>query len=359
MLGSGKEYGSTSDLSISVSAPSGGKDAAKEPEKKKDKKTLSEQFLAGKATFSRRFSAITGKAKALLSSASDKDKAATGAPGAGTGKVEGETEAGIWKPPSSPAAVKSLPLSLEIVERCLAALQPHVDMEGIFRMSGIADQVRAVYAKLDPPTSDLTLEENPHNVSSAFKLYLRELAEPLIPFKLYPKVTAAVRKYESTKDISELKGVFVSLPRLNSDVLKKLMSFLIVVAGLSSKFVGFLLHLDPAEGILSQVTPLTMSFINRNRMDPKNLGIVFGPTLLRPEKETLETMMSDTNVVNSFTALVMDNMQELFDGVDSFPSSPSMNEDRLTSSTGSASDSQDLKEREKDKNKRKRRKDKS
>jgi hypothetical protein len=201
-------------------------------------------------------------------------------------------------------------------------------MEGIFRMSGIADQVRAVYAKLDNPASDLTMEENPHNVSSAFKLYLRELSEPLIPFRLYSKVTAAVRKYEGSKDISELKASFSTLPKLNADVLRRLMSFLQIVAASSSK----------------------------NRMDPKNLGIVFGPTLLRPEKETLETMMSDTNVVNSFTALVMDNLDNLFgaasSGETSAPSTPTP-EDRLTSSTGSASGSTD-EPREKDKDKKKR-----
>jgi hypothetical protein len=48
-------------------------------------------------------------------------------------------------------------------------------------------------------------------------------------------------------------------------------------------------------------------------MDLKNLGIVFGPTLLRPVKETLETMMSDTNIVNSFTATLIEKHSDLFE----------------------------------------------
>jgi hypothetical protein len=98
--------------------------AAADDKKKKDKKTLSEQFLAGKATFSRRFSQVTGKAKSLLQSAKEKDEKPVLKTSNSTTKLQKEDEEGVWQPPSTPTAVKPLPLSLNVLDKCLAYLYP-------------------------------------------------------------------------------------------------------------------------------------------------------------------------------------------------------------------------------------------
>lgn len=100
--------------------------AAPEEKKKKDKKTLSEQFLAGKATFSRRFSQVTGKAKSLLASGKEKesDKPILKSTNSASKLKKEEEEEGVWQPPSTPTSVKPLPLNMDILEKCLAYLQP-------------------------------------------------------------------------------------------------------------------------------------------------------------------------------------------------------------------------------------------
>jgi len=84
-------------------------------------------------------------------------------------------------------------------------------------------------------------------------------------------------------------------------------------------------------------------------MDLKNLGIVFGPTLLRPQKETLEKMMTDTSAVNGFVAFCCERHSDLFtatsskEGDSSATASPDKTseeakEDLTTSATADGSD---------------------
>jgi len=67
-----------------------------------------------------------------------------------------------------------------------------IEHEGIFRVSGIADQVKAIHAKLAEGGDISATEDNPHNVAGALKLYLRELEQPLIPFAHYEAVVSAM-----------------------------------------------------------------------------------------------------------------------------------------------------------------------
>lgn len=154
------------------------------------------------------------------------------------------------------------------------------------------------------------------------KLYLRELEEPLIPFSHYNKTVTAMRSFENSHNVSELKAVLTNLPDLNRAILSRLIQFLTMVGAASAK----------------------------NRMDLKNLGIVFGPTLLRPIKETLETMMSDTNIVNLFTATLIERYSDLFEGGAESP--------RLASSGDSAPSADETAPEEK-KKRRKEKKDKA
>lgn len=154
-------------------------------------------------------------------------------------------------------------------------------------------------------------------VTGALKLYLRELEEPLIPFALYTKTVAAMRSFETSQNLAEVKSVLQTLPDLNREVLNRLVHFLGQIAANSAKYEPISLSVDIRCG--------THLSVCRNRMDLKNLGIVFGPTLLRPAKETLETMMSDTNIVNLFAATLIEKHDELFE--------PMAESDKLASSS--------------------------
>ncbi|KAF6117402.1 Rho GTPase activating protein 9 [Phyllostomus discolor] len=97
-----------------------------------------------------------------------------------------------------------------------------------------------------------------HVVTGALKLFLRELPQPLVPSPLLPDFRAALALLESEQRLSQIRELIVSLPKPNHDTLRYLLEHLCRVIAHSDK----------------------------NRMTPHNLGIVFGPTLFRPEQET-------------------------------------------------------------------------
>ena len=71
-------------------------------------------------------------------------------------------------------------------------------------------------------------------------------------------------------------------------------------------------------------------------MDLKNLGIVFGPTLLRPFKDSLEKMMTDTGPVTSFVSVCCERYVDLFGSGDASTKSSDS-----TDQSTSVSDSKD------------------
>ncbi len=50
----------------------------------------------------------------------------------------------------------------------------------------------------------------------------------------------------------------------------------------------------------------------KNKMDAKNLSIVFGPALLRTDKTTLEEMVAATAVGNTFAQKCVENFDQIF-----------------------------------------------
>ena len=68
---------------------------------------------------------------------------------------------------------------------------------GIFRLPGQASRIQALKELYDSGSQeDFSATEDVHTVASLFKLYLRELPEPVVPFVFY----------ESFRE--SLKGIF-------------------------------------------------------------------------------------------------------------------------------------------------------
>ncbi|KAF6117403.1 Rho GTPase activating protein 9 [Phyllostomus discolor] len=166
------------------------------------------------------------------------------------------------------------------VRLCVAAVDKRgLDVDGIYRVSGnlavvqklrfLVDRERAVtsdgrYMFPEQPGQEGRLDldsaewDDIHVVTGALKLFLRELPQPLVPSPLLPDFRAALALLESEQRLSQIRELIVSLPKPNHDTLRYLLEHLCRVIAHSDK----------------------------NRMTPHNLGIVFGPTLFRPEQET-------------------------------------------------------------------------
>ncbi|VFV33090.1 rho gtpase-activating protein [Lynx pardinus] len=154
-----------------------------------------------------------------------------------------------------------------------------LDVDGIYRVSGnlavvqklrfLVDRERAVtsdgrYVFPEQPGQEGRLDldsaewDDIHVVTGALKLFLRELPQPLVPPQLLLHFRAALALSESEQRLSQIRELIGSMPTPNRDTLRYLLEHLCRVIAHSDK----------------------------NRMTPHNLGIVFGPTLFRPEQET-------------------------------------------------------------------------
>ncbi|XP_034499966.1 rho GTPase-activating protein 9 isoform X2 [Ailuropoda melanoleuca] len=166
------------------------------------------------------------------------------------------------------------------VRLCIAAVDKRgLDVDGIYRVSGnlavvqklrfLVDRERAVtsdgrYVFPEQPGQEGRLDldsaewDDIHVVTGALKLFLRELPQPLVPPSLLPHFRAALALSESEQRLSQIRELIGSMPKPHRDTLQYLLEHLCRVIAHSDK----------------------------NRMTPHNLGIVFGPTLFRPEQET-------------------------------------------------------------------------
>lgn len=152
-------------------------------------------------------------------------------------------------------------------------------LQGIFRESAPASEVES-YVKRFEAGKDIAWEQvdNQHIVAGVLMSYLLQMPEPLIPFDLYDGFIAA----EETVPVRDERAIFVNkllktLPPINREVLLYLLKYL---------------------NRLSQ-------FSDTNKMTAHNLGIVFGPALLRKEVEDIKQMVADSPlVVNSVKLLV-------------------------------------------------------
>jgi len=159
-------------------------------------------------------------------------------------------------------------------------LQNYLHLEGVFRISGSSKEIHTFKDTLDKGDDiDLT-GINPHSVSGLLKLFLRELPDPLLTFALYQDWIDVIIKYDGEGRIKRIIEIVAKLPMTNKLLLTELLRLL---------------------GSISQCADV-------NKMSPANIGIVFGPTLIR--KENSEDLMN-MNYPCDVVRLMVENHVEI------------------------------------------------
>ncbi|XP_069365488.1 rho GTPase-activating protein 23-like isoform X7 [Maniola hyperantus] len=147
---------------------------------------------------------------------------------------------------------------------------------GVYRVPGNAAGVAALAAALDrgepPPAGDARWADV-HVASSLLKAYLRRLPDPILTAHLYPAFIAADRSPERAR---ELRRLVHALPEAHYETLKYLIQHLRRVVAHSAF----------------------------NKMEARNLAIVFGPTLVRATSDDMLAMVNDMSsqcrIIESF-----------------------------------------------------------
>ncbi|XP_056643046.1 rho GTPase-activating protein 26 isoform X2 [Diorhabda carinulata] len=179
---------------------------------------------------------------------------------------------------------------IQFVKRCIEVLESRgLEEQGLYRVVGVSSKVtKLLNMGLDRRKGDKLLLDDPvewetKTITSALKMYLRNLPEPLMTFRFHNGFIAAVKNESKQTRIKDVHTLLYRLPKINFEVLKILMKHLTNVVAKCDK----------------------------NLMTVSNLGVCFGPTLLRPEEETVASIL-DLKFYNIVVEILIENYQRLF-----------------------------------------------
>lgn len=173
-----------------------------------------------------------------------------------------------------------------IMKSCIRVINHYgLHHQGIFRVSGSQVEInnfRESFERMEDPLADVTDASDINSVAGVLKLYLRELREPLFPtvfFDQFMEIAPLEKKHDF---VVKMRDVVTSLPRPVFVVMRYLFAFLN--------------HLS--------------EFSDENMMDPYNLAICFGPTLV-PIPEDKDQVQYQ-NLVNELIKNIIIFSEDIF-----------------------------------------------
>lgn len=142
-----------------------------------------------------------------------------------------------------------------VVRKCVNEIENRgMDSEGIYRVSGFADEIEALKMAFDKDgeATDLSVYSNINVVAGTLKLYLRLLPVPLITYEVHPKLIQAIQIKSQVHQIAALRECLDSLPPAHFNCLQYMVQHL---------------HRVSLQAEM-------------NKMSAHNLSTVFAPTLV-------------------------------------------------------------------------------
>ncbi|XP_051666873.1 rho GTPase-activating protein 45 isoform X3 [Manacus candei] len=169
-----------------------------------------------------------------------------------------------------------------IVKKCILEIEKRaLKTKGIYRVNGVKTRVEKLCQAFENGKELVELSQaSPHDISNVLKLYLRQLPEPLMPFRLYNQLMGLAKeslqggeaKGRGGKGGPELVDRGADTDRVVLSLVLKLRELLKELPYENMATLQYLL----------QHLRRIMEVEQDNKMTSGNLGIVFGPTLMRP-----------------------------------------------------------------------------
>ncbi|KFM03827.1 Rho GTPase-activating protein 25, partial [Aptenodytes forsteri] len=192
-----------------------------------------------------------------------------------------------------------------LVQKCAEFIREHgMSEEGIFRLPGqdnLVKQLRDAFDAGERPSFDR--DTDVHTVASLFKLYLRELPEPVVPWMQYEDFLLCGQALDTDerKGHQELLKQLSFLPRDNYNLLSYICRFLHEIQLNSSV----------------------------NKMSVDNLATVIGVNLIRPKIEDPAIIMRGTPQIQKVMTVMISDHADLFPpSKDVLPSPPAQKNDK-------------------------------
>ncbi|XP_075020567.1 rho GTPase-activating protein 26 isoform X2 [Calonectris borealis] len=192
-------------------------------------------------------------------------------------------------------------IGFSIIKKCIHAVETRgINEQGLYRIVGVNSRVQKLLSILmDPKTAtetetEICAEWEIKTITSALKTYLRMLPGPLMMYQFQRSFIKAAKLENQESRVSQIHSLVHRLPEKNRQMLHLLMNHLAKVANNHKQ----------------------------NLMTVANLGVVFGPTLLRPQEETVAAIM-DIKFQNIVIEILIENHEKIFNTVPETPPSNS------------------------------------
>uniref|UniRef100_A0A8D2ICS5 Rho GTPase activating protein 10 n=1 Tax=Urocitellus parryii TaxID=9999 RepID=A0A8D2ICS5_UROPR len=181
-------------------------------------------------------------------------------------------------------------MGFTILRKCISAVETRgINDQGLYRVVGVSSKVQRLLSMLmDVKTcSELDLENSidweVKTITSALKQYLRSLPEPLMTYELHGDFIVPAKSGSPESRVNAIHFLVHKLPEKNKEMLDILVKHLTNVSNHSKQ----------------------------NLMTVANLGVVFGPTLMRPQEETVAAIM-DLKFQNIVVEILIENHEKIF-----------------------------------------------
>ena len=124
-----------------------------------------------------------------------------------------------------------------------------------------------------------------HNLTGTFKLFFRELTDPLLPWGTALSLITCEKEKNKSKRIKSIKAELSKLPTANKETLKVLLQHLQKVQDSSDK----------------------------NKMDAKNLATVFGPCITWRPIVDCDELVNDLMNQKSLAEMLISHCKSIYD----------------------------------------------
>ncbi|XP_029374823.1 rho GTPase-activating protein 42 [Echeneis naucrates] len=175
------------------------------------------------------------------------------------------------------------------VKKCIELVETRgLTTLGLYRTGGVNSKVQrlmtSVFAATAPSNMQLDADAwDNKTITSGLKNYFRCLAEPLLTYRLHKEFIRAAKYDDQKYRVRAIHALVHKLPEKNRAMLDLLTNHLLKVSS----------HSD------------------QNLMTVSNLGMIFGPTLMRSQEETVAAMMN-IKFQNIVVEIIIENHDKIF-----------------------------------------------
>uniref|UniRef100_A0A8C4HUI8 Rho GTPase-activating protein 29 n=1 Tax=Dicentrarchus labrax TaxID=13489 RepID=A0A8C4HUI8_DICLA len=219
-----------------------------------------------------------------------------------------------------------------IIRKCTSEIENRaLNIKGIYRVNGAKSRVEKLCQAFENGKHLVELSElYPHDISNVLKLYLRQLPEPLILFRYYNDFIGLAKESQSII-VEELEALRLSpAPVAPAQVSVELNRVLFKIKDLLRQLPPA--HYKTLQFLIEHLHRVTEQS-EENKMTASNLGIIFGPTLIKPRQADAEVSLSSL-VDYPYQALIVELLIRHYEMVFDTPLSP------LSSTSPTDSDAQ-------------------